>query len=163
MTRDTKHRSPLGSGDAALRFRLAGEALAEARMLNREIAWPILVEGRRDKIALEALEFTGPIEVLNRGWSLERLIAYLYEQYGPRRPSDGGPALCVLMDWDRTGGRLQLELRRKLESMDVKISEELRNVLMRALKPETRVLESLKGMAYDLGPFIDEYDELSIE
>ena len=56
-----------------------------------------------------------------------------------------------------------MELRRKLESMDVKISEELRNVLMRALKPETRVLESLKGMAYDLGPFIDEYDERPIE
>ena len=93
MTRDTKHRSPAGSGDAALRFRLAGEALAEARALNREHAWPILVEGRRDKIALQALEFTGPIEVLNRGWSLERLIAYLYEQYGPRRTFDGGPAL----------------------------------------------------------------------
>jgi 5S rRNA maturation endonuclease (ribonuclease M5) len=67
------------------------------------------------------------------------------------------------MDWDRTGGRLQMELKRKLESMDVKISEELRNVLMRALKPETRVLESLKGMAYDLGHFIDEYDERPIE
>lgn len=160
MTRDAKHRSPIGAGDAALRFRHAGEALAEARILNREIAWPILVEGRRDKMALQSLEFTGPIEVLNRGWSLERLIAYLYEQYGPRRSSDGGPALCVLMDWDRTGGRLQSELRRKLESMDVKISEELRKVLMRALKPETRVLESLNGMAYELRPFIDEYDEL---
>ena len=106
MTRDTKHRSPAGSGDAALRFRLAGEALAEARALNREHAWPILVEGRRDKIALQALEFTGPIEVLNRGWSLERLIAYLYETIrATSAPSMVGPALCVLMDWDRTGGQ----------------------------------------------------------
>ena len=62
------------------------------------------------------------------------------------------------MDWDRTGGRLQSELRRRMEGMDIKISEELRRVLMKALKPETRVVESLRAMAYELGPFIDEYD-----
>jgi 5S rRNA maturation endonuclease (ribonuclease M5) len=162
MTRDTRHRSPLGSGDAALRFRLAGEALAGARILNREQSWPILVEGRRDKIALEVLGFQGPVEVLNRGWPLERLIAYLYEKYGPRT-AENGPALCVLMDWDRTGGRLQTELRRRLEGMDVNISEALREVLMKALKPETRVVESLKSMVHDLLPFIDEYDDFEAE
>ena len=160
MTRDTKHRSPLGAGDAALRFRIAGQALGEARALNREEHWPVLVEGKRDKLALEALDFTGPIEVLNRGWPLERLIAYLYESYGPRRASDGGPALSILMDWDRTGGRLQNELRRLMEGMDIKISEDLRKVLMKALKPETRVVESLRSMAHELGPFVDEYDEV---
>ena len=159
MTRDSKHRSPLGSGDAALRFRLAGEALANARVLNRTLDWPILVEGKRDKMALTALGFSGPIEMLNRGWPLERLVAHLYETYGVRRPADNGPSLCVLMDWDRTGGRLQSELRRRLEGMDVKISEEPRTVLMKALKPETRVVESLRGMAYELLPFIDEYDD----
>jgi len=29
---------------------------------------------------------------------------------------------------------------------------------MKALKPETRVVESLRSMAHELGPFIDEYD-----
>ena len=47
-----------------------------------------------------------------------------------------------------------------MEGMDIKISEELRQVLMKALKPETRVVESLRGMAYELRPFIDEYDDL---
>ena len=159
MTRDSKHRSPLGSGDAALRFRLAGEALANARVLNRTLDWPILVEGKRDKMALTALGFSGPIEMLNRGWPLERLVAHLYETYGVRRTADNGPSLCILMDWDHTGGRLQSELRRRLEGMDVKISEEPRTVLMKALKPETRVVESLRGMAYELLPFIDEYDD----
>jgi 5S rRNA maturation endonuclease (ribonuclease M5) len=159
MTRDTKHRSPLGSGDASLRFRIAGEALAEARILNRTQAWPILVEGKRDKLALSVLGFNGPIEVLNRGWALERLIAHLYETYGPRRTTDGGPSICILMDWDRTGGRLQNELRRRMEGMDISISEDLRSVLMKALKPETRVVESLRSMAHDLGPFVDEYDD----
>ena len=157
MTRDTKHRSPLGAGDAALRFRLAGEALAEARALNRNQAWPILIEGKRDKLALEALNFTGPIEVLNRGWALERLIAYLYETYGTR-DAQGGPSMCLLMDWDRTGGRLQKSLTERLEAMDVKVCDALRNQLLKALKPETRVVESLKSLAVDLLPFIDMED-----
>ncbi len=110
-------------------------------------------------MALTALGFSGPIEMLNRGWPLERLVAYLYETYGVRRAADNGPSLCILMDWDRTGGRLQSELRRRLEGMDVKISEEPRSVLMKALKPETRVVESLRGMAHELLPFIDEYDD----
>ena len=35
-----------------------------------------------------------------------------------------------------------------------------RKVLMKALKPETRVVESLRSMAHELGPFVDEYDEV---
>ena len=76
--RDQKHRSPLGSGNAAERFEIAGIALGEARAKNRH-GWPVIIEGKRDRYALEALDFTGPIEVLNRGWGLDRFIAYLYE------------------------------------------------------------------------------------
>jgi hypothetical protein len=47
--------------------------------------------------------------------------------------------------------------------MDVNISEALREVLMKALKPETRVVESLKSMVHDLLPFIDEYDDFEAE
>ena len=71
--RDQKHRSPLGSGNAAERFAVAGIALGEAREKNRESQWPIVVEGKRDRIALQALQFVGPIEVLNRGWGLDAL------------------------------------------------------------------------------------------
>ncbi|MCH1423141.1 MAG: hypothetical protein L7U62_06600 [Candidatus Poseidoniaceae archaeon] len=154
--RDQKHRSPLGSGNAAQRFEIAGIALGEARAKNRD-AWPILVEGKRDRYALEALAFTGPIEVLNRGWGLDRLIAYLYETYGTR-DAHGGPSICMLMDWDRTGGRLQKTLTERLQSMDVKVCNVLRDHLSKALKPETRVVESLSSLAYDLLPFIDEED-----
>ena len=57
------------------------------------------------------------------------------------------------MDWDRTGGKLQANLRRRLESFDVMIDEELRKVLMRTLKPETRVVEI--GLAGALVPHMD--------
>jgi len=63
--------------------------------------------------------------------------------------------MTLLMDWDRTGGKLQANLRRRLESFDVMIDEELRKVLMRALKPETRVVESLGGLAEALMPHMD--------
>ena len=155
--RDQKHRSPLGSGNAAERFAIAGMALGEARQKNRELHWPIIIEGKRDRTALQALHFTGPIEVLNRGWGLDRFITYLYEQYGIRG-TDGGPSICLLMDWDRTGGRLQKTLTQRLESLDVKVCHELRNQLLKALKPETRVVESLKSLAVDLLPFVEQED-----
>jgi 5S rRNA maturation endonuclease (ribonuclease M5) len=155
--RDQKHRSQLGSGNAAERFTAAGLALGVARKKNREQTWPIILEGQRDRIALETLGFVGPFEVLNRGWDLDRFITYLYEQYGTRN-SDGGASICLLMDWDRTGGRLQKTLTERLESLDVKVCHVLRNQLLKALKPETRVVESLKSFFVQLSPFIEQED-----
>ena len=143
----------MGSGNAAQRFALAGVALGEARKKNREENWPLVVEGKRDRFALEALGFTGPVEVLNRGWEVSRLVAYLYDKYGTRG-LNGGPSICILMDWDRTGGQLQRKLTQRLERLDVKVSDALRNQLLKALKPETRVVEAMSGLAQDLLPFI---------
>ena len=56
------------------RFELAGLALSEQRSRNRDMDFPILVEGKRDKIALQCLGFTGQIEVLNRGWTIDRVV-----------------------------------------------------------------------------------------
>lgn len=155
--RDQKHRSPLGSGNASERFALAGIALSEARKKNREHNWPIILEGKRDREALEALGFVGPLEVLNRGWDLDRFTTHLYEKYGTRN-AEGGSSICLLMDWDRTGGRLQKTLTQRLESLDAKVCHELRNQLLKALKPETRVVESLKSLSIQLLPFIEQED-----
>ena len=136
------------------RFETAGKALGEARRRNREDGFAIIVEGPRDKAALLRLGFSGPIEVVNRGWGMDKLAAYLYQTYGTRT-DDRRSTMTLLMDWDRTGGKLQANLRRRLESFDVMIDEELRSVLMRALKPETRVVESLGGLAGALVPYMD--------
>ena len=63
--------------------------------------------------------------------------------------------MTLLMDWDRTGGKLQSNLRRRLEPFDVMVDEELRKNLMKTLKPETRVVESLGGLAGALVPHMD--------
>tara|TARA_B100001175_G_scaffold311843_1_gene316888 strand:+ start:34 stop:498 length:465 start_codon:yes stop_codon:yes gene_type:complete len=135
------------------RFQKAGTALGAARLRNRDERFAIIIEGPRDKIALKRLGFTGPLEVVNRGWGMDRLVAYLYETYGTRT-NEGKATMTLLMDWDRTGGRLQSNLRRRLESFDVQIDEELRRVLMKTLKPETRVVESLGGLAGALMPYM---------
>jgi len=149
---------PNGSNDPDKRFMIAGQSIGEERRRNRELNCPILVEGKRDKIALESLGFVGKIEVLNRGWTIERVVTHLFETYGTRNLIDGGPVISVLMDWDRTGGRLQRKIIELLESFDMKVCQETRNILMKALKPETRVLESLKGLRDALLPYIDDFD-----
>ena len=139
------------------------QALAHARQRNRVAKAAIFVEGRRDRLALERLGFSGPVEVLNRGWPVDDVLVHLVETYGRRREEDGGPSVIVFMDWDRTGGRLQATIRRNLESLDVRFDEQLRSTLMRCLKPETRVVEGLSGLADAVGPLVDMYDdELSL-
>ena len=159
MTRDSFHGIGRGSSNAEERWHQAAQALAGARLRNRKANAVVLVEGRRDREALEGLGFSGPIEVLNRGWPVDDVLVFLVETYGRRSQVDRGPSVIVLMDWDRTGGRLQANIRRNLESLDVGFDEQLRSVLMRCLKPETRVVEGLSGLVDVLGPLVDVYDD----
>ena len=159
MTTDSFHGLGRGSSNAEERWHQAAQALAHARQRNRVAKAAIFVEGRRDRLALERLGFSGPVEVLNRGWPVDDVLVHLVETYGRRREEDGGPSVIVFMDWDRTGGRLQENIRRNLESLDVRIDEQLRSTLTRCLKPETRVVEGLSGLADVLGPLIDMYDD----
>ena len=154
----SKSNEGSGLGNFVVRFTNAGQALGEARKRNRLYNWPIIVEGPRDKRALKSLGFTGPIEVLNRGWPIERFVAHIYETYGTRNALVGESSICILMDWDRTGGRLQAKLVRLFNSMDILVDVELRKTLQKNLKPETRVVESLYGMTDRLLSYVNQFD-----
>ncbi len=148
-----------GPSDQAQRFETAAAAIARCQVRNRMpedggAGCPILIEGLKDVKALRALGFIGPIEKMNRGWDRSRLVAFLHDEYGTRNIIDGGPPIILLMDWDRTGGRLQTALRNRLQALDVPIDENLRNVLMKAMKPEGRTVESLAPFASSLIPLI---------
>ena len=148
-----------GPPDRAVRFELAAKAIASAILRNRPIAeggsgCPVVVEGLKDERALRALGFSGTIEKVNRGWDRSRLVAYLHQSYCASRPNDGGPPLIMLMDWDRTGGKLQTSLRDRLMALDAPIDEDLRMVLLRAMKPEGRTVESLLPHSQSLKPII---------
>ena len=154
---DWKRRRDSVGGDSTreARFEIAGMALAEARIRNLPLdkdgfACPIVIEGNKDVIALRKLGFSGPIEKFNRGWDRSRLVAYLFETYGCNNPLDGGPALILLMDWDRTGGRIQNEMSVRLQAMDMSIDETTRMELVRAMKLEGKTVESLAPFAREL-------------
>jgi 5S rRNA maturation endonuclease (ribonuclease M5) len=132
-----------------LRFEIAAKALAEARSANRSGA-AILVEGKRDRSILENLGFNGEIILLNRGWTIERVIVNLIEEHS-RNP-------IILMDWDRTGDRLQKEITTRLQSLDIAIALEPRRTLSRTFRPETLCVEGIRKFIIDLRPLIDVND-----
>lgn len=117
---------------------------------------PILVEGQKDKQVLRGLGFQGPIELVNRGWDMPKLCAFLYEKYGVVNSIDGGPAIILLMDWDRSGARIQREIIRRLESYDVKVEIEPRKSLSRFFSSEIKVVEGLKNFTDQLLQLMDE-------
>lgn len=116
------------------RFSIVSEAIIESRERN-ESGIPILVEGRKDREKLITLGFSGKIEVLNRGRPIDEVAVIMVEKYQV--------AVEVLMDWDRTGGRLQRRLMDAFASLDRPAIDELHSVLRKALKPETRCVESI--------------------
>ena len=156
---ESKRERVEGPADRVVRFEKASRAIAEALVRNRTVdqggsGVPVVVEGNRDEETLRELGFTGPIEKVNRGWDRPRMVAYLHSKYCTVRTSDGGPSLILLMDWDRTGGRIQTALRDRLMAMDTPVDENLRNTLLRAMKPEGRTVESLLPHVPSLGPLV---------
>jgi 5S rRNA maturation endonuclease (ribonuclease M5) len=123
------------------------------------ISCPILVEGLKDERALRGLDFSGPIELVNRGWSMPKLCAYLYEKYGCNNEIDGGAAIILLMDWDRTGGKIQRELIRRLDAYGIEMSLEPRKTLGRFFSSEIKVVEGLRRFTDELLLLMDEYDD----
>ena len=156
------------SSNRDARYTTAGRALGELRYRNRPqvnggCGCPIIIEGRRDRIALKVLGFTGPIEQVNRGWSQSRFVTYIYEKYGIINKVDQGCSVSLLMDWDRTGGRLQKKLGERFEAFGMRVDNDTRMELIRSMKPEGRTVEGLKAHADNLRPYIDIVDPEGIE
>jgi 5S rRNA maturation endonuclease (ribonuclease M5) len=148
-----------GPADRVTRFEKASRAIAQAIIRNRPVdqggsGIPIIVEGNKDEQTLRAMGFTGAIEKVNRGWDRARLVAYLHSEYCLHQAPDGSPSVILLMDWDRTGGRIQASLRDRLMAMDSPVDENLRNTLLRSMKPEGRTVESLLPHLPSLEPLV---------
>ena len=87
-------------------------ALEDALLHLREHASGagVIVEGIRDKEALEQLGIGGVHVAVHRGRALETRI----DEIAARSQAEGWRRVIVLMDWDRTGGRLAERLRQGL-------------------------------------------------
>ena len=133
------------------RFQSAGKALGEARHRNREEGFAIIVEGYATKQSAST-RLHWPIEVVNRGWGMDRLAHICTkrtEQNHDRRSTSLADGLGS--NWRQVA----IQSSPPPRIFDVMIDENLRKNLMKTLKPETRVVESLGGLAGALIPHMD--------
>lgn len=89
-----------GDLERASRLREVLEALYE---VNKKI--PVIVEGKRDAMALRKLGLMGEIITLHRGVSLYDFCEEIAESYGQ---------VVILLDWDGKGESLNRELNSHL-------------------------------------------------
>jgi dTMP kinase len=97
-------------------------ALDELVELNNSI--PVIVEGVKDRRALQKLGLTGKIITLNKGISLSDFADMISETYDE---------VIILSDWDRRGGALCRRLKELLKgrvSYDVRIRQRLSKFAM---------------------------------
>ena len=106
---------------------------------------PIVVEGKRDTIALRNLEITNPIIELNDGTSVLTTIERIFQNSGP------STEFIIMTDWDKTGNKLAKQLILYGEASDLKPNDELRRKLSRFTDKEISCVEELSTFAYGLG------------
>ena len=97
-------------------------ALDELVELNNSI--PVIVEGVKDRRALQKLGLTGKTITLNKGISLSDFADMISETYDE---------VIILSDWDRRGGTLCRRLKELLKgrvSYDVRIRQRLSKFAM---------------------------------
>jgi len=97
---------------------------------------PILVEGKRDKKALQELGFEGDIIVLNSGYTLADVADAISKKYRK---------IIILTDWDKKGSYLAGRIFNLLRDNDVICN-----------------LEYRRKLGFYLGPHISTVEELSI-
>lgn len=112
------------------------DILEELRELARDSV--ILVEGRKDRIALDRLGVRGEIvQVQDAGG-----ILGVAEDLASR-----GRSAIILTDWDRKGGQLAELLRVALRTCDVSYDDGIRMKLSVLAKKDIKDVESLPAFA----------------
>lgn len=118
--------------DERERLERVEELLLDLREDNEEI--PILVEGSKDRETLRTLGFQGDLIQVHSGESIFNFCEQLARDYDE---------VIVLMDWDRTGGRLFELLEEGLEANQVAYDRSYRRELARTTRKEISDVESL--------------------
>jgi len=106
---------------------------------------PIVVEGKRDTIALRKLEVTNPIIELNDGTSVLTTVERIFQNSG------ASTEFIIMTDWDKTGNKLAKQLISYGEASDLKPNDDLRRKLSKFTDKEISCVEELATFAYSLG------------
>ena len=103
----------------------------------KEINAPVIVEGKRDTVALRNLGYTGNLIELNDGKSVLSTVEKLVREYGR------GSNFVILMDWDRTGEKLAKQLKDYGESCDLCPNLHIRRELFALCSKDISCVEEL--------------------
>ena len=103
----------------------------------KEINAPVIVEGKRDAVALRNLGYTGNLIELNDGKSVLSTVEKLVREYGR------GSNFVILMDWDRTGDKLAKQLKNYGESCDLYPNLRVRRELFALCSKDISCVEEL--------------------
>lgn len=103
----------------------------------KEINAPVIVEGKRDTVALRKLGYSGNLIELNDGKSVLSTVEKLVREYGR------GSNFIILMDWDRTGEKLAKQLKDYGESCDLSPNLRVRRELFALCSKDISSVEEL--------------------
>jgi len=105
---------------------------------------PIVVEGKRDTIALRKLEISNEIIELNDGTSVLTTVERIFQNSG------SSTGFIILTDWDKAGHKLAKQLIMYGESSDLKPNDQLRRKLFILTNKEISCVEELATFAQTL-------------
>ena len=103
----------------------------------KELNSPIIVEGKRDVIALRNLGYKGELIELNDGKSILFTVEILAKKLGRQG------IFVILMDWDRTGEKLAKKLQKYGESCDLVPNLQIRKNLSSICSKDIACIEEL--------------------
>lgn len=83
-----------------------------------------IVEGKKDKAALQQLGFQKIFAIHETGRSLPEKIEQIQELVGKNK-------VCILTDFDKKGKKLYLLLKSKLQELGVRLDNSLRGFLLK--------------------------------
>jgi|TARA_B100001540_G_scaffold222876_1_gene197163 5S rRNA maturation endonuclease (ribonuclease M5) len=105
--------------------------------MMKEFNAPVIIEGKRDTIALRNLGYEGDLVELNDGKSILSTVENLVHKYGR------GSNFIILMDWDRTGEKLAAKLKNYGDSCDLVPNLRIRKELSVLCSKDITCIEEL--------------------
>ncbi len=101
------------------------KTISELKEENKKV--PIVVEGEKDKKALQKLNIDGKIIIINNGLSLIDFCDKIARKY---------KEIILLVDWDRKGGFLRHKIQKNLEGR-VKCNTKYREIFAKNTMTKT--------------------------
>ena len=96
-----------------------------AKEMNKAQDYLVIVEGKKDKLALEQLGFQKIFVIHETGKSLGEKIEQIQQLCSKKDKA------CILTDFDKKGKQMYLLLKSKLSEIGVKMDNTLRSFLLK--------------------------------